>query len=102
MNLNRIFVGLALIATVMTSSPADAAKPKPRSQVVTVQQVGHNNQFAIVLKNGVTWVVPACKYEDSRNCWWDAGRSGNKQGRSFADLNGKVHRLAKNGKIFMN
>lgn len=35
--------------------------------------------------------LPACEYEDSRNCHWDASQYGNHTGRSFYDLNGEVH-----------
>lgn len=106
-------IALALIAFAVTvvaltiidsSSSAEVAALTARkaSPVVLVQQVGHNNQYAVVLKSGRTWVVPACKYEDSANCWWDAGVAGNKKGRSFADLNGRVHYVSKNASVFRN
>lgn len=34
--------------------------------------------------------VGPCEYEDSRNCYWDAGRMGNGVGNSFVDLRGKA------------
>lgn len=43
-------------------------------------------------------IATVCKYEDSRNCVWDAKHRGNGQGRSFINRNGKVtfisHRAA--------
>jgi hypothetical protein len=45
------------------------------------------------------WHIPAkpCKFEDSRNCYWDAGVRGNGKGRSFwTGRNGKVHYLNPN------
>ena len=49
----------------------------------------------------VKWVVQAskhlrpCRYEDSRNCFWDASSRGNGVGNSFIDLNGKVYYFKK-------
>lgn len=43
-------------------------------------------------------IATVCKYEDSRNCVWDAKHRGNGKGRSFINRNGKVifisHRAA--------
>lgn len=36
---------------------------------------------------------PACEYEDSRNCAWDASERGNGLGRSFVDINGTPYYL---------
>lgn len=36
-------------------------------------------------------VLPACEYEDSRNCIWDAGTAGNGEGVSFVDIDGVVY-----------
>ena len=35
---------------------------------------------------------PPCEYEDSNNCFWDAGESGNGEGHSFyaSERDGKV------------
>lgn len=35
-----------------------------------------------------TYTLPACQYEDSTNCYWDASARGNGQGASFVNLNG--------------
>lgn len=35
--------------------------------------------------------IPACKYEDSVNCFWDGGENG--LGESFVDVNGVVYYL---------
>lgn len=35
--------------------------------------------------------LPACEYEDSRNCSWDASARGNGIGTSFYDLGGTIH-----------
>jgi hypothetical protein len=32
--------------------------------------------------------LPPCEYEDSSNCFWDAGSSGNGVGHSFYDIGG--------------
>lgn len=43
-------------------------------------------------------IATVCKYEDSRNCVWDARHRGNGEGRSFINRNGKItfisHRAA--------
>lgn len=31
-------------------------------------------------------VLPACKFEDSLNCVWDASKRGNKRGKSFVNF----------------
>lgn len=35
--------------------------------------------------------LPACEYEDSQNCIWDAQKSGNGEGNSFVDIDGTAH-----------
>ena len=37
--------------------------------------------------------LPACEFEDSTNCVWNADSQGNGQGRSFINLNGTIHYL---------
>lgn len=32
-------------------------------------------------------ILRPCKYEDSENCYWDAGKFGNGVGRTFVHLN---------------
>jgi hypothetical protein len=36
-------------------------------------------------------LLPACPMEDSANCAWDAGNSGNHVGVSFFDLGGTAY-----------
>lgn len=45
--------------------------------------------MALALQAGPTPHEP-CKFEDSRNCVWDAKHMGNQHGRSFIDRNGKI------------
>lgn len=35
--------------------------------------------------------IPSCEVEDSQDCFWDAGESGNGDGQSFIDIGGKVY-----------
>ena len=37
--------------------------------------------------------LPACEFEDSANCYWDAASSGNGLGSSFVDINGTAYYL---------
>jgi len=41
--------------------------------------------------------LPACEYEDSQNCYWDAAARGNGQGRSFIDVGGVVLYVEREG-----
>lgn len=34
-------------------------------------------------ENAPRWMTSPCQYEDSRNCFWNAGEVGNHQGHSF-------------------
>lgn len=36
-------------------------------------------------------VLPPCQMEDSQNCYWDAGTSGNGAGHSFIDIAGTAY-----------
>lgn len=36
---------------------------------------------------------PACEYEDSSNCMWNAETQGNGQGQSFIDIAGRAYHL---------
>lgn len=35
--------------------------------------------------------LPACEFEDSQNCVWDAENSGNGEGNSFVDIDGTAY-----------
>ena len=50
----------------------------------------HRNRLQVQFHDMRVVIFKPCKFEDSRNCYWDAGRFGNGQGRSFVDLNGKA------------
>lgn len=39
--------------------------------------------------------LPPCATEDSDNCWWDAARDGNGEGRSFVVIDGQISYLTK-------
>lgn len=40
----------------------------------------------IELADGSSWMATPCKYEDGRNCWWNAKRRGNHHGRSYLTI----------------
>lgn len=35
------------------------------------------------------WMTVACEQEDSTNCYWDAGKVGNRKGHSFYSIPSK-------------
>lgn len=35
--------------------------------------------------------IPSCEVEDSQDCFWDAGTSGNGDGQSFVDIGGTAY-----------
>lgn len=51
----------------------------------------HAAMPAVFTHNGQEVVLPACEYEDSSNCYWDAGARGNGQGQSFYDIAGTAY-----------
>lgn len=40
-----------------------------------------------------TTTLRPCVYEDSSDCFWDARKRGNHQGRSFVNIDGHVYLL---------
>ena len=46
----------------------------------------------VLIVCGLMW-LPRCETEDSPNCFWDSGNSGNGQGQSFLDINGVAYYL---------
>lgn len=57
----------ALAATAMIATPAQASTPTPHGVIRTALNT-------------------PCQYEDSTNCFWDAGASGNNKGHSFYSI----------------
>ncbi len=68
-------IGLAVMGEI-------ARADQPRATAAIVQK-GQPTPF---------WFRTPCAVEDSVNCYWDAGRRGNKRGRSFyiRDLRGPL------------
>lgn len=93
-------VVVAMLA-VLLASPAHAAdagtvrlEPPTRAvahvKVTSVQQVAGPN-IRIRFNTGSRWSVRPCRHEDGNNCYWDARKHGNGQGRSFVTLKGKTY-----------
>lgn len=68
---------LAVAAVLVTLSTGSQAAPAPKAPTPTFDWLANH--------------LRDCPYEDSRNCFWDAGESGNGAGQDFIDLNGKVY-----------
>lgn len=92
---------VALLASLALSTQSASAatgavrlEPPTRSaspvKFVSVKYVS-STRVHVRFNTGSKWSVPTCKYEDSSNCYWDAQRRGNGQGRSWVHLNGKVY-----------
>jgi hypothetical protein len=45
----------------------------------------------VQLRDGSEWMATPCRYEDGRNCWWNAALRGNGEGRSFLSIRGHRH-----------
>lgn len=65
-----------------------------RNPVMYVEYV-HRKWFLAELSDGSTWMVTRCRHEDSRNCWWNAQRRGNGEGRSFLNIHGHYHKAVR-------
>lgn len=101
----RVVAGLALIltamiGTVITAPEADARAveihgprydldPDARNPFIWVEHVQRRWHYAERV-DGSEWMVTRCRYEDSRNCYWNAQKRGNHRGRSFIDINGET------------
>lgn len=91
-----------LAATYAPPANAEATKIGDRTTTHTDKRVarverwtakGEPTLVQVQFRDGSVFVFTPCKREDSRNCFWDAGRSGNGRGRSFVDLRGKTYRV---------
>lgn len=91
------FVAGLLAGAVLAAQPADAQVAfidGPNHEVIkhnTISFRSHipgTNWTFIRLRDGSEWTFTPCRTEDSRNCWWNAHRRGNHEGRSFVNLNG--------------
>ena len=97
-----ILVGLAA-PVVWNATQADARvvqleepefEQMGRNPVLYVERVTRR-WFYIELSDGSTWMVTRCRHEDSNNCWWDAKRRGNGEGRSFVVIHRHYHLTVK-------
>lgn len=68
----------------------EKADRKVKHRKITYWEQVSKGHTYIELNNGAAFDLVPCKYEDSRNCYWDAKTRGNKTGRSFADIRGKA------------
>jgi type 1 glutamine amidotransferase len=62
-----------------------------RNPAIWVDRIGKTRWFYVELYDQSKWLVPRCRYEDSRNCYWNAERRGNGEGRSFVDIGSRHH-----------
>lgn len=77
-------------------APGDAM---PRGCVMTVTRSGELRPVP-ARRIALRWLadtLPACAYDDSRNCVWNARTSGNGYGDSFVDIAGRAYYFASIG-----
>ncbi len=96
-----LFVAVSLSLGLAPSASAKAVElqapvadypSEARNPVIYVKHVQGRWHYA-ELADGSQWAVTRCRYEDSRNCYWNARVRGNGEGRSFVDLRGVMHRV---------
>lgn len=94
-----LFVVLAVLAWVcfLSINPVSAAtaSPKEGKSLRVTYAEGGSSGMVVGFNDGSVWWFPQCKSEDSRNCSWNASRAGNRVGKSFVDLRGKVYYIPK-------
>lgn len=77
----------AVTGAVRLEAPTRSASPVQFTRVTYVS----DTRVRVRFNTGSLWSMPTCKHEDSNNCYWNARKSGNGQGRSFVALKGKVY-----------
>lgn len=97
------FAALALVgpasADVIQTEPAD--RLPVTSTYVTYAEMyqrvwpslgtAPRNTLIVDFNTGSQYEFTACKYEDSNNCFWNAKKRGNGEGRSFVTLRNKTY-----------
>lgn len=100
---NRIAVAVAaaILGSLTMAVDSHAATPgqvepadrSPRTVRVVYVEQAMPGRWMVELNNGASYRLPGCRFEDSRNCVWDAGTRGNGRGRSFTDVGGELYRI---------
>jgi hypothetical protein len=80
------FIGTGLVFAAEVEGPTKTVKTKR----VTYAEKVHGYWF-VEFNDGSAHHLKRCRYEDSRNCYWNAGAAGNGKGKSFADLKGTAY-----------
>lgn len=74
------------------TGPVDNYPTEARNPFIWVEHVQGRWHYAERADNS-EWMVTRCRYEDSRNCYWNAKHRGNKRGKSFINLRGEIIRV---------
>lgn len=82
----------AMLALVLAPSTARAAEASDL-YVARTEQVTGTNLLSVTLSNGAHAVLTPCRFEDGRNCYWDASVRGNHRGRSLIVMKGHVFKM---------
>ena len=76
-------LGTAVVGSAIVYAPDSAPSPAPAPTEATEAPL---SGFAYSLD-----ALPACEWEDSTDCYWDADVQGNGEGRSFVDIAGTAY-----------
>lgn len=87
----------ALAASILSLTAGTAAavqlesadRDVTRVRVTYVEPIGARKLY-VELNNGATYRLNPCRYEDGRNCYWDARTAGNGRGHSFVAVSGRL------------
>lgn len=93
--IRRTLTVLALSAAVLAPAAAHANQLEAADRNVSTVRVSYvepigAHKLYVELNNGATYRLNACRYEDGRMCYWDAGDMGNGAGNSFVRVSGRI------------
>lgn len=82
-----------MLGLIFNALPAQAAgipqiKGVPTISATAWKKMSPYQKRLVTDRSKSKAALPACKYEDSANCFWNAKKKGNGKGRSFIDLRG--------------
>lgn len=86
----------ALIGLWISPGRAYAVQLEPADRHVETVRVTYvepaigPQDLYVELNNGATYALKPCRFEDGRQCYWDADARGNGVGSSFIVVSGRV------------
>lgn len=98
--LSRLTVAVATLTLApVLAGPAHAERLESADRDVSTVRVSYIERMGrtayIELSNGAAYKLSPCRYEDGRQCYWSGSTMGNRSGRSFVVVAGRVHYLTR-------